>query len=84
MLEPTNTAEIARLDQRLQQLTAVFNGQIVDRVHLTCQRLDIPDENKLAQLVAAARDTLANTRPFPLTAVSLNLLYLPNPRSPIL
>lgn len=74
LLEPAEE-EIAELRQRQVALEASFGGRPHERVHLTCQRFELPDETLPLGLVQHLRRALVAVRPFPIVAVSLVQSY---------
>jgi hypothetical protein len=58
-------------------LQALFGGRPQERVHLTCQRFELPDERLLPSVVRRLRSELAAVQPFPVVAVSLVQLTHP-------
>jgi len=74
LLEPAEE-EIAELRQRQTALQARFGGRPHERVHLTCQRFELPDEALPLGLVQHLRRALVAVRPFPIVAVSLVQCY---------
>jgi hypothetical protein len=69
LLEPAEE-EIIELRQRQMNLQARFGGRLHERVHLTCQRFELPDEGLLPGLIQRLRGALVVVRPFPIVAVS--------------
>jgi hypothetical protein len=76
LLEPAE-GEIDELRQRQVGLQARFGGRLHERVHLTCQRFELPDEGLLPGLIQHLRRVLVAVRPFPIVAVSLVQSYHP-------
>jgi hypothetical protein len=74
LLEPAEE-EIDELQQRQVALQARFGGRPHERVHLTCQRFELPDEGLLLGLIQHLRRALVAVRPFPIVAVSLVQSY---------
>jgi hypothetical protein len=70
LLEP-GEEEITELRQRQVDLQARFGGRAHERVHLTCQRFELPDDALLPGLIRRLRRALVAFRPFPIVAVSL-------------
>jgi hypothetical protein len=76
LLEPAEE-EIDELRQRQVGLQARFGGRLHERVHLTCQRFELPDEGLLPGLIQHLRRALVAVRPFPIVVVSLVQSYHP-------
>jgi hypothetical protein len=74
LLEPAE-GEIDELRQRQVALQARFGGRPHERVHLTCQRFELPDEGLLLGLIEHLRRALVAVRSFPIVAVSLVQSY---------
>jgi hypothetical protein len=70
LLEPVGD-EITKLCQLQMSLQSLYGGRLHKRVHLTCQRFELQDEQGLSDLVQHVRINLATIRPFPITANSL-------------
>jgi len=76
LLEPFREDEITRLRQMQASLQSIFGGTQIDRVHLTCQRFTIRDAQELRNIQSRLSELLGNVEPFPLTALSLQTLYV--------
>jgi hypothetical protein len=74
LLEPAGQ-EIDELRRRQVGLQACFGGRLHERVHLTCQRFELPGEGLLPGLIQRLRGALAVVQPFPIVAVSLVQSY---------
>jgi hypothetical protein len=74
LLEPAEE-EVADLRQRQVALQARFGGRPHERVHLTCQRFELPDGRLLPDLIRHLRRALVAVRPFLIVAVSLVEAY---------
>ncbi|MCP4541418.1 MAG: hypothetical protein GY832_30175 [Chloroflexi bacterium] len=70
LLEPVGD-EITKLRQLQMSLQSLYGGRLHERVHLTCQRFELQDEQGLSDIVQHLEINLATIRPFPLTANSL-------------
>ena len=70
LLEPSED-EVVGLRQRQMSLQALFGGRPHERVHLTCQRFELPDERLLPDVMRRLRSQLVAVGPFPIVAVSL-------------
>ena len=77
LLEPTNKVEIDQLRQHQLSLQAKFGGTLVQQHHLTCQRFASQDKQLLKNFQKNITSILATMKPFSLTALSLQTLYLP-------
>lgn len=70
LLLPT-AQELTRLREFQTGLQGVFGGQIVEHVHVTCQRFKPDHAEQLWQIINRLVDELAMVKPFPLLACSL-------------
>jgi hypothetical protein len=77
LLEPAGEEGIVQLQQYQRSLQANFGGTPIERIHLTCQRFATQDKLKLKNFEKGLERIAAGMKPLPLTAVSLQTLYLP-------
>lgn len=77
LLAPADPVEIGRLLQHQQTLQAHFGGDLIEPVHLTCQRFECQDQELMRLLIQKSRRSLAALAPFPLVARALQPLYVP-------
>jgi hypothetical protein len=77
LLEPKSANEIGELRQRQRKLWSIFGGVPIEHVHLTCQRFARHDDNRVEVFASRLERILADIEPFPLTALSLETLYVP-------
>jgi hypothetical protein len=75
LLEP-HADEFGPLLERQLALQEVIGGDVVQPVHLTCQRIKV-ESPALGDLQRALRRLAAKTRPFALTAVAFRSVYSP-------
>jgi hypothetical protein len=77
LLEPTYQDEITWLHEQQTSLQSRFRGRLVKNVHLTCQRFRPNHGNSIESLVEGLEHAVVTIEPFPLTALSLQTLYVP-------
>lgn len=70
LLLPTES-ELARLRAYQSALQTALGGQIVEHVHVTCQRFEPDRPEQLQQIIDRLVDELATSHPFPLLASAL-------------
>jgi len=75
LLESTRPTEHRRLQQQQSALQAQFGGEPVAHVHLTVQRFTCLD-SQLQHFTTQLEQELAGVRPFRLTAVALQTLFV--------
>lgn len=76
LLESTRPAEHRRLQQHQYALQARFGGKLINHVHLTAQRFVCPDPQQFERFVAQLEKELVDVRPFELTAIAMQTLYV--------
>ncbi|RMH68382.1 MAG: hypothetical protein D6675_16220 [Gemmatimonadetes bacterium] len=74
LLEP-DEVELELVRTKQKSLQAIFGGHFHSRVHLTCQRFALPDDQLQSELIHHLRERLMTYPPFTLTAVSLISFY---------
>ncbi|MBI3943241.1 MAG: hypothetical protein HY326_09535 [Chloroflexi bacterium] len=75
LLEPSAKEEISLLHRYQLSLQSQFGGKLIHPVHLTCQRLELPKESRLAELVERIEQVAASSQPFPLMALATTPLF---------
>ena len=70
LLEPS-ADELSYLRAYQRRLQAVFGGQLVEHVHVTCQRYRPDASEHLTRIVYKMVDELASVEPFPLLPASV-------------
>lgn len=69
LLEPTED-EIADVRELQLSLQSLFGGHPHERVHLTCQRFELPDPARLTDVIHRLRSSLLPVQPIPIVAIS--------------
>lgn len=76
LVEPAQS-ETAVLHQKQKFLQSVFGGQLHKRIHLTCQRFELPDDRYLNEVIQQLKAKMERIQPFQLISDSLVHIYAP-------
>lgn len=74
LLEPSSN-EHAAIKRQQQSLQSIFGGRIHRRIHLTCQRFSLTNDQLVPLLITRFQEGLKMIHPFPLIATSLVSFY---------
>jgi len=75
LLEPVDPAEIEAMRKHQSALRKLYGGQLMEPVHLTCQRFILTDEKRYPALVTMLKALIEKYEPFTLQAQGLLPFY---------
>lgn len=76
MIGTSDTGEIEHLRRQQMMFKNLLGGRITDLIHLTCQRIELPQELPLDNFIHNLSEVInVSAQPFPLTAASMLPVY---------